>query len=50
MVLRVVVEVVIKARVIDSVYVDVAVGSRKRFSKEGIVPLSIGSVGGVEIL
>ena len=50
LILHVVVEVIIEARIIDSVYVDVVVGSGKWFPEEGIMPLGIGSMGRVEIL
>ena len=41
MVLRVMVEVVVEMGVIDSVYIDMAVGSREGFLEEGVVLLSI---------
>ena len=50
LVLHVVVEVVIEIRVVDSVDVDMSVHVRKGFSKEGIMSLGVGSVGGVKIL
>ena len=50
LVLCVIVEVVIKARVMDSVYIYMSVGVGEGFSEEGIMPLGVSSVGGVEIL
>ena len=50
LILCVVVEVVIEVGIIDSVYVDMAMGSRKGFSEKGVVPLNIGGMGSVEIL
>ena len=50
LILRIMVKVVIEVGVIDSVYVDMAVGARKGFSKERVVPLGISGVGGVKIL
>ena len=50
LVLHVVVEVVIEVGIIDSVYVDMSVSVEKGFSKEGIVPLGVCAMGGVEIL
>ena len=50
LILHVMVEVVIEARIVDSVYIDVAVGSGEWFSEERVVPLDIGSVGRVKIL
>ena len=50
LVLRVMVQVVIETRVVDSVYVDMSVGSGKRFSEKGVVPLGIGGMGRVKIL
>ena len=50
LILSVVVEVVIETRVIDSVYVDVAMGVEEGFSEERVVPLGVGGVGGVQVL
>ena len=44
------VQVVIKTRVIDSVYVDVMRSVRELFPKEGVMSLGVCSVGSVEIL
>ena len=44
------IQVIIELRVIDSVYVDMAMGLGKRFPKKGIVSLGVGSMGGVKIL
>ena len=49
LVLHVMIKVIIELRVIDSVYVDMAMDSGKGFSKEGVVPLDISGVGGVEV-
>ena len=49
LVLHIVVKIIIQAGVIDSVYIDVSVGSRKRFPEEGIILLSINVMGGVEV-
>ena len=49
LVLCVVVKVFIESRVIDSVYVDVLMSLREGFSKEGVMSLSISSVGGVKV-
>ena len=46
--LHVVVKIVIKSRVIDSIYVDMAMGLGKGFSKEGVMPLGICSMAGVK--
>ena len=45
LVLRVVIKVIIESRVIDGVYVDMAMGSGKGFSKEGVMLLGICGVG-----
>ena len=50
LVLHVMVKVIIEVGVVDSVYVDMAVGLGKWFPEEGIVPLSVSGVGGVKIL
>ena len=50
LVLRVVVQIIIEMGVVDSVYVDMAMGAGKRFPKERVMPLGIGGVGGIEIL
>ena len=50
LVLHVVVKVIIEVGVIDSIYINMAMGSGKGFSEEGVVPLGISGVGGVEIL
>ena len=50
LILRVVVQVVVETRVVDGVYVYVAVGAGKGFSEERVVSLSVGGVGGVKIL
>ena len=50
LVLCVVVKVIIKVGVVDSVYVHMSVGARKGFSEERVVPLGISGVGGVKIL
>ena len=44
------VEVIIKLGVIDGVYVDMSVDTRKEFSEKGIMPLGISSMGRVEFL
>ena len=49
LVLHVMVEVVIELRVIDGVYVYMSVGTGKRFSEKGIMPLGICGMGGVEV-
>ena len=43
------VEVVIEAGVVDSVYVDMAMGLGKWFPEEGIMPLGVGSMDGIEV-
>ena len=48
--LHVMVKVVIEVGIIDSIYVDMAVGSGKWFGKERIVPFGVGCVGRVKIL
>ena len=48
--LHVMVKVVMEAGVVDSVYVDMAVGSRKWFPEEGVIPLGVGGMSRVEIL
>ena len=50
LVLRVVVEVVVEAGIIDGVHVDVAMGVGEGFPEEGIVPLGVSGVGRVKIL
>ena len=50
LVLHIMVKVIIEARVIDSVYVDVAMGSGKGFLEKGIMSLDICSVGGIKVL
>ena len=50
LILRVMVEVVIEVGIIDSVYVDMTMGSGKGFSEKGVVPLGIGGVGNIEVL
>ena len=49
LILCVVVEVVIEVGIIDGIYVDMAMGARKGFSKERVVSLGICGVGGIEI-
>ena len=50
LVLHVMVQVIIEARIIDSVYVDMAMSSWKRFLKEGVMPLGVCGMSRVEIL
>ena len=50
LVLRVMVEVVIETGIVDSIYVDMAVGAGKGSSEERVMPLGISGVGGVEVL
>ena len=50
LVLRVVVKVVIKTGVIDSVYIDVVMGVRQGFPEERVMPLGISGVGRVKFL
>ena len=45
LVLRVVVEVVIKVRVVDSVHIYMLVSMGKGFPEERIMPLGVGGVG-----
>ena len=49
LVLCVVVQVVIKMRVIDGIHINMVVGSGKGSPKEGVVLLDICSMGGVKI-
>ena len=44
------VEIIIEVRVVDGVYIDMLMGAGQEFSEERVVPLSIGSMGRVEIL
>ena len=48
--LHIMVKVVVETGIIDSVYINVAVGSGKWFGKERIVPFGVGCVGRVKIL
>ena len=50
LILCIVVKVVIEVRVIDSVYVDMAMGLEEWCPKKGIMPLGIDSMDGIEIL
>ena len=50
LVLHVMVQVVVKLGVIDSVYIDVSVGSGKGFLEERVMSLSISGMGGVKVL
>ena len=50
LILCVMVKVVIESRVIDGVYIDVFVGTRRGLLEEGVVLLCINSMGGVKIL
>ena len=50
LILHVMVKVVIEVGIIDSIYVDMAVGSGKWFPEEGVMPLGVGGVGRVKIL
>ena len=50
LVLCVVVKVVIEVGIVDSVYIDMAVGSREEFLEEGVVLLSICGIDWVEVL
>ena len=45
----VMVKVIVKLGVIDGVYIDMSMGAEKRFSEEGIVPLGISSMDGIEV-
>ena len=49
LVLCVVVKVIIEAGIIDGVYVDMAMGLGKGFSKEGVISLGVSSMGRVEV-
>ena len=49
LVLRVVVKVFVESRAIDSVYIDMLMDLRKRFSKEGVVSLGISGMSRVKI-
>ena len=50
LILHVMVEVVIEAGIVDSVYVNVVVGSEKCFPEEGIMSLHVSGMGCIEIL
>ena len=50
LILHVMVQVFIEVGVVDGVYINMAVGARKGFSEEGVMPLGISSVGRVKIL
>ena len=47
LVLHVVVEVVVKPRIVDGVHIDMFVGVGKGFSEEGIMLLGVDSIGGI---
>ena len=49
LILHVMVEVVVEVEIIDSIYVDMAVGSGERFPKERVVPLGVGGMGRVYV-
>ena len=49
LVLCVMVEAVIQPRIVDSVYIGMSVSVGKGFSEEGIMPLGVGDVGGIEV-
>ena len=46
---HVMVEVVIETGVIDSVYIDMTMGSRKGFLEEGVVSFGVGSMDRIEV-
>ena len=50
LILCIMVKVIVESGVVDSVYIDMSVGSRKEFSEKGIMPLGIGSMGRIEFL
>ena len=50
LVLHVMVQVVVKLRVIDSVYIDVSVGSGKGLLEERVMSLGISSIGRIKVL
>ena len=50
LILRVVVEVVIKAGIIDSVYVDMVMSAWEGLPEKGIISLGISSMGGIKVL
>ena len=43
------IKVIIKTGVIDSIYIDLLVGSGKWFSEEGVVLLSVCGMGSIEV-
>ena len=49
LILCVMVEVVIEVGIVNSVYVDTAIGPGKWFPEKGIMPLSVRSMGGIEV-
>ena len=49
LVLYVMIQVVIKTRVIDCVCIDVSVSSGKGFAEEGVVLLGICDMGGIQV-
>ena len=49
LVLHVMVKVIIEAGVVDSVYIDMAMGSGEWFPEEGIMSLGVGGMGSIEI-
>ena len=50
LILHVMIKVVIEAGIVDSVYINVAVGSGEWFPEEGIMSLHVSGIGSVEIL
>ena len=50
LVFSVIVQVIVESRVVDCIYVYVFMGAGKGSLEEGVMVLSVGSMGGVEIL
>ena len=50
LILRIVVEIVIEAGIIDSVYVDMVMSAWEGLPEKGIISLGISSMGGIKVL